>query len=517
MDFDIVIIGSGAGGGTIAKELAQSGKKIAIIERGDFLKREVANWDAQRVFIDRIYRTREEWRDKNGRKFHPNTNYYVGGNTTFYGAALMRMKPKDFDDLAHYGGETSPAWPLSYTDFVPFYDRAEKLWNVHGARGIDPTDDINAPPFPKPPINHDAKITDLLSHLAGNGLTPSPLPLGLDYDLENENNGKCILCPTCAGHPCLALGKSDARTLCIEPLRTNPNVTLFTNTKALRLNARNKEIKSLICEKDGEEIEFHADLFILAAGAVNSAILLLNSAQSGHENGLGNSSGLVGRNYMFHTTSAMTSIMAHEIGAVFPKTFCIMDYYFKDKDGGFDFPMGQIQSLPAMTGPYVEGQVSHVIPHKLFPNFLSDFLAKRMVGFMIMSEDLPRPENRIRLNNLGEIVLEYTPNNLEGHKRLIKKLQNAIHGYSIGNRTMFEPHFEIDQMIPLLGTAHQCGTLKFGKNPKESVLDNDCKMHDLNNLYVTDSSFFPSSSAVNPALTIIANSLRVAEILKDRI
>lgn len=517
MEFDIVIIGSGAGGGTIANELAANGKKIAVIERGDFIKRELDNWDARKVFIDRIYRTNEEWRDKKGRKFHPNTNYFVGGNTTFYGAALMRMKAKDFDALAHFGGEISPAWPLSYTDFAPYYDKAEKLWNVHGARGIDPTDDLNAPPFPKPAINHDEKITGLLSHLAAKGMTPSPLPLGVDYESDNSKNGNCVLCPTCAGHPCLTLGKSDARTICIAPSIKNPNVTLLTNTKALRFEAKGKEVKSLLCEKYGAEIKIKSDVFILAAGAVNSAVLLLNSAQSGHENGLGNSSGLVGRNYMFHTTSAMASIMWHEIGAVFPKTFCVMDYYFNDKDGGFDYPMGQIQSLPAMTGPYVEGQVSHIIPHKYFPNWISDFLAKRMIGFMIMSEDLPKPENRVRINHDGEIVLEYTPNNLEGHKRLINKLQNALRGYSIGNRTMFEPHFEIDQMIPLLGTAHQCGTLKFGDNPKESVLDTDCKMHDLDNLYVTDSSFFPSSSAVNPALTIIANSLRIAEILKHRL
>lgn len=522
--YDVIIIGSGAGGGTIAHELAQAGKKILILERGPHLPREARNWDARQVFIDRIYRTKETWLDKKQKEFHPNTNYYVGGNTNFYGAALMRMKPKDFEEVVHYGNEISPSWPISYSEFAPWYEKGEAFFKVRGERKIDPNDDMNAPPFPYPPIKHDREISGLLNHLKSKGMTPSPLPLGIDYVPDKEGyssslEGKCIRCATCAGHPCLAMGKSDARSLCIAPIINMPNVTLLTDCKALKLNCDNagKKIISVDCDYLGENHNFKADIFVLAAGAVNSAVLLLNSQSEKHENGLANSSGLVGQNYMFHTTSAFTSIMAHETNAKFPKTFAIMDYYFKDKDGGFDYPMGQIQSLPAMTGPYVEGQISHIWPHWAFPNFLSDKIAKRMVSFMVMSEDLPKRENCVTLSKTQKIKLAYNPNNLVGHKRLIAKLRDALKGYTLANRTMYEPHFEIDQMIPLLGTAHQCGTLKFGDNAKESVLDTNCKTHDLDNLYVTDSSFFPSSSAVNPALTIIANSLRVGAHLIERL
>jgi len=517
-EYDIIIIGSGVGGGTIALELAKTGKKILIIERGDKLPIEKENWNPREVFIKKRYRAQETWIDKKGREFRPNTNYWLGGNSTFYGAALMRMKRQDFNEVKHYGGEISPEWPLDYDDFAPFYKKAEKLWNVHGQRGIDPNDEINDPPYPYPAVPHDEKLKDFLDHLKTKGMTPSPLPLGINYNIP-DNNSKCILCPTCAGHPCHILAKSDARTLCIDSISKYSNVTIAKNLKAHKLisDGTGKNVKSVVCLSfDGQET-FSADIFILAAGAVNSAVILLNSANSNHENGLANSSDLVGRNYMFHTTSAMTSIMAHEAKAIFPKTYAIMDYYFKDKDGDFDFPMGQIQSLPAANGAYVEGQISHIIPHWVIPNFLSDWLGKHMISFMIMSEDLPKLYNRVTLTNYGKIQLDYTPNNLVGHRRLINKLKNALQGYSLGSRTMYEPHFEIDQMIPLLGTAHQCGTIKFGKNPKDSVLDINCKAHDLDNLYVTDSSFFPSSSAVNPALTIIANSYRVAEHIKERI
>lgn len=522
--YDAIIIGSGAGGGTIAQELANAGKKILILERGPYLKRENDNFDARKVFIKRIYRTQEKWLDKNNREFHPNTNYFVGGNTSFYGAALMRMKPKDFEELNHYGGEKSPAWPISYNEMSPWYEKAEKLWKVHGKRGEDPTDDNNAPEFPFKSIKHDEEITPLLNHFRTKGMTPSSLPLGIDFEPANDGltpslNGKCIRCATCAGHPCIHLAKSDARAIALAPIITKPNVTLLDNCKVEKLICAQNggKIIAVECNLNGEKIEFKADIFILSAGAVNSAVLLLKSQCAGHENGIANASNLVGKNYMFHTTSAFTSIMAHEVKAKFPKTFAIMDYYFKDIDGGFDYPMGQIQSLPAMTGPYVEGQISHIYPHFLFPNFLSDMIAKRMVSFMVMSEDLPKTTNKVSIKNDGRICLDYTPNNLEGHKRLIKKLREALKGYSLLNREMYEPHFEIDQMIPLLGTAHQCGTIKFGNNPNESVLDINCKAHGIDNLYVCDSSFFPSSSAVNPALTIIANSLRVGAHIIERL
>jgi len=233
-EYDIIIIGSGVGGGTIALELAKTGKKILIIERGDKLPIEKENWNPREVFIKKRYRAQETWIDKKGREFRPNTNYWLGGNSTFYGAALMRMKRQDFNEVKHYGGEISPEWPLDYDDFAPFYKKAEKLWNVHGQRGIDPNDEINDPPYPYPAVPHDEKLKDFLDHLKTKGMTPSPLPLGINYNIP-DNNSKCILCPTCAGHPCHILAKSDARTLCIDSISKYSNVTIAKNLKAHKL------------------------------------------------------------------------------------------------------------------------------------------------------------------------------------------------------------------------------------------------------------------------------------------
>jgi choline dehydrogenase-like flavoprotein len=262
---------------------------------------------------------------------------------------------------------------------------------------------------------------------------------------------------------------------------------------------------------------FSSDIFVLGAGAVNSAAILLNSRSSAHPNGLANGSDQVGRNYMFHTTSAVISILAEPFKSTFPKTFSVMDFYYGEPDGSYGFPMGQIQLLEYMSGATLQGQLADIIPPMLMPDFISDSLASRMVAFLAMSEDLPMPDNRVTLTLEGQIKLSYTPNNLESHARLTKRLEHGLKGFSLRQNTLFEPHFEIDELLPLYGTAHQCGTLRFGHDPRSSVLDIHCKSHELDNLYVVDSGFFGSSSAVNPTLTIVANALRVGDHLIDRL
>lgn len=514
--YDLIIIGSGAGGGTLAYALANTGKKILILERGQELPVEPQNWDPKAVFIDQRYRTKEQWLDKTNKPFTPNTNYWVGGNTTFYGAALMRMKKRDFEAVPHFDG-LSPAWPLSYTDYAPWYEKAEKLWRVHGQRGIDINDQPDDPPYPYPAVMDDPGVAKLKKHFEGIGWHPSPLPLGIDRDEAHPQTSHCIRCTTCGGYPCMLKAKSDARSIVLDPIRDLPNVTILTGHKVTRIetDGAGKTVTGVVTQTDTGTQTFRGNLYALAAGAANSAALLLQSRSANHPNGLANRSGLVGRNYMFHTTSAVISVLADRFDSTFPKTFAVNDFYFGEPD--FPYPMGQIQLLEYMSGQTLQGQIADIIPPALLPDFMMDDVARHMVAFLTMSEDLPREENRVTVSESGQIKLDYTPNNLAANLRLTHKLEHGLKGFSLRQHTLFEPHFEIDQLLPLYGTAHQCGTIRFGRDPSASVLDTDCKAHELDNLYVVDSSFFVSSSAVNPTLTIVANALRIGEHLKERI
>ena len=514
--YDLIIIGSGAGGGTVAYALANTGKKILILERGQELPVEPQNWDPKAVFIDQRYRTKEQWLDKKNKPFTPNTNYWVGGNTTFYGAALMRMKKRDFEAVPHFDG-LSPAWPLSYTDYAPWYKKAEKLWRVHGQRGIDINDQPDDPPYPYSAVMDDPGVAKLKKHFEGIGWHPSPLPLGIDRDEAHPQTSHCVRCTTCGGYPCMLKAKSDARSIVLDPIRNLPNVTILTGHKVTRIetDGAGKTVTGVVTQTDTGTQTFRGNLYALAAGAANSAAILLQSRSANHPDGLANRSGLVGRNYMFHTTSAVISVLADRFDSTFPKTFAVNDFYFGEPD--FPYPMGQIQLLEYMSGQTLQGQIADIIPPALLPDFMMNDVARHMVAFLTMSEDLPREENRVTVSETGQIKLDYTPNNLAANLRLTHKLEHGLKGFSLRQHTLFEPHFEIDQLLPLYGTAHQCGTIRFGRDPSTSVLDTDCKAHDLDNLYVVDSSFFVSSSAVNPTLTIVANALRVGEHLKERI
>jgi choline dehydrogenase-like flavoprotein len=516
---DVIIIGSGAGGATLAHALADSGKSILILERGGHLPVEAANWDAREVFIRKKYRTTEEWLDKHGRPFRPNTHYWVGGNTSFYGAALMRLKRRDFAAVEHFGGGVSPAWPLDYDAMAPWYGHAEQLWEVHGARGVDPFDEPGDPPFPYAPLAHDPGVAALKRHFESLGWRPSPLPLGVRRDDARPDHAPCIRCRTCGGFPCFVKAKVDARTTIIAGFDAATNVRLLTDRKAVRLetSADGRTITQVVCAGPHGEERFSADIVVLAAGAVNSAALLLASANSTHPNGLANGSDQVGRNYMFHMTSAVLSLAAEPFAATFPKTMAVMDFYFGEPDGSFPYPMGQIQMLEYMSGQTLEGEIADHFPPGLIPDAFSNALADRMVSFLAMSEDLPRPDNRVTLTGDGQIRLSYTYDDTTAHERLVHRLEAALEGFATHRHILLEHRFQIDSLLPLYGTAHQCGTLRFGADPRSSVLDPNCKTHAIDNLYAVDSSFFPSSAAVNPTLTIVANALRVGAHLRERL
>jgi choline dehydrogenase-like flavoprotein len=524
--WDVIIVGSGAGGATIAQELAATGKSILILERGQHLPQEPDNWDPQAVFVDRKYRTKDLWYDKVGEPFHPNTHYWVGGNTSFYGAALMRMRPGDFEQRVHADG-ISPAWPTSYAEMRPYYEKAEKHWRVRGQRGVDPSEPQGEMPYDFPAVAHEPPIEALRQHLVGLGLQPFPLPLGVwrqdgKKPLAHpgqQHDGACIRCQTCGGFPCRVLAKADARTVCLQPLEKAKNVTLLTGHRAIRLvtDASGRRVTSVVCETDQGLRRFHGDIIVAAAGAVPTAVLMLSSHNQRHPDGLANGSGLVGRNYMFHTLTAVVSVTLAQVEVDFPKTLGINDFYWGEPDGSYDKPMGHIQLLEHMSGKTLEGQVAEYLPPGTLPAFFPSLLASRMLSFLCISEDLPARDNRVTVDDIGHITLAYEHNNMAGHERLVKRLDWALDRFSDHKHPISQHHFQMSSLLPIYGTAHQCGTLRFGDNPEGSVLDAWNRTHEIDNLYVTDSSFFPSSSAVNPTLTIVANAMRVAEHLKERL
>ncbi len=388
--FDVVIIGSGAGGASLAQRLAPSGKRILILERGEHLPREAENWSPKAVFIEHRYRAPERWIDNRGHPFAPNTYYWVGGNTTFYGAALMRLRKGDFDETKHAGG-VSPAWPISFTDLSPYYDEAERLWQVHGARGEDPTEAGDEPPYAFPPVTHDPGVARLKSHWESQGWRPFSLPLGVRLDQDHPVTSPCIKCRTCGGYPCLLRAKCDARTIAIEPLLGAANVTLLTGRKVVRLETdpAGRSVTAVVCQSEHGEERWTGDIVVCAAGAVNTAAILLASASPAHPSGLANGSDQVGRNYMFHTLTAIISLTESVTNVTFPKTLAVNDFYWRDPGGGFDYPMGHIQLLEYMSGQTLEGELSDWLPPALIPDRLAGAIASRLFSMLVISEDLP--------------------------------------------------------------------------------------------------------------------------------
>ena len=516
--YDVIIIGSGAGGGTLAYKLVPSGKRILLLERGDFVPREKDNWDGRSVNVQGKYQAKEVWLDKDGKDLHPHTNYNVGGNTKFYGAALFRLRREDFGEIRHAGG-LSPAWPLCYEDLEPYYTQAEQIYQVHGNRGEDPTDPGSKSAYPHPAVSHEPRIQQLSEDFARQGLKPFHVPLGIMIDEKNRHSSKCIRCNTCDGYPCLLNAKSDAQVCCVEAALNYPNFSLVTNARAQRLetNGNGRKVSKVIVERNGAKEEYSGEIVVVSCGAINSAALLLRSANDKCPRGLANSSDVVGRHYMGHVNSVLMAISKCANPTVFQKTLAVNDFYFGSKE--WNFPMGHISFVGKFDGVTLSAGAP-----AMAPGFTLDLMAKHSLDFWLTSEDLPDPNNRVTVNGNGEITLSYKPNNEEGHKRLISQLESmmkqqtkcSIHGHEC-HQGLFARNLFIGQRIPLAGVAHQNGTIRFGHDPKTSALDVNCKAHEVDNLYVVDGSFFPSSGAVNPALTIIANALRVGDHILERL
>ncbi len=516
-DYDVIIIGTGAGGGTLAHRLAPTGKRILVLERGDWCPRELENWDSHAVFVEGRYVADETWYGPDGNEFHPGINYYVGGNTKFYGAALFRLRETDFGQIQHHDG-TSPAWPLGYQDLAPYYAEGENLYMVHGNRGEDPTDPPGDP-YPYPAVSHEPRIQKLHDDLDRIGMHPYHAPVGikLDENADGEllHTSTCIRCPTFDGFPCLVKGKADSQVMCIEPALEHSNVTLLTNALVTQIETDDtgRTATGVVVQTESGEERFSANIVVSSAGAINSALLLLRSRSDAHPNGLANSSDLVGRNYMRHNNSAFMAVSKEPNETKFQKTLGFNDYY-SDSGDDFGFPLGAVQMLGKSDANMIHAEAPSWAIWK--PKIPLAQIARHGVDFWLTTEDLPKRENRVFYDAEGKVNLHLEESNAESAKRLRKKLHEKLDDLDIHPHLLPRALY-LGLKIPIGGTAHQCGTTVFGTDPANSVLDIDCKAHDVDNLYVVDGGFFPSSGAVNPALTIIANALRVGDRIAERL
>jgi choline dehydrogenase-like flavoprotein len=604
--YDAIIIGTGAGGGPMALRLAQAGKRILILERGPFLPQEKLNWETSAVFLASRYHTRETWQDKDGNDLHPQQAYYVGGQTKVYGAAMFRMRAEDFGVIHHKGG-ISPAWPISYADLEPFYTEAEELFHVHGDLGpnaprvaggwgsqYDPTEPFHSKPYPYPAFTNEPRMAAIEADVKKLGVHTFPIPLGLKRDEANPIASPCVRCDTCDGFPCLVHAKSDADINCIRQILHLPNVTLMTSTRVLRLitNATGTAVTAVEVEHTGRQdykksepgaadpepgiARYEAGIFCLAAGAINSAVVLLASANDPHPTGLANGSDQVGRNFMYHQADAILALSTELNGDSYTKTWGTNDWYINSGDPDYPYPLGQVQPIGSFHKEMMKGDAP-----PLTPGFVLETMKHHAVPWWLTTEDLPAAENRVTLENSttfhddlatlslqglsneqsynsplqgesslspspygahpaddtdpdhkpgkppannqtgttsiarpGRIRLSYTPNNVESFNRLRDKWVDTLK--KAGHATTHIPfHAYFKKRIPLEGVGHQNGTLRMGFDASASVLDANCKAHQLDNLYVCDASPFCSASAVNPSLTVIANSLRVANHLLE--
>ena len=498
MDVDVVIIGSGVGGGAVALSLAATGARILILERGERLPREPQNRDAEAVFVDKRYRAGEQWIDGQGKPFRPGQYYFVGGHTKLYGTAMFRFRERDFEAIEHEDG-VSPAWPIRYADLEPWYTRAEQLFGVHGEAGVDPSEPPRSAAFPYSAIPHEPLLATLAAKLRAEGLHPFHMPSAIDL----REGGACVRCGTCDGFPCAYGAKGDAERCLIEPALQHPNVTLQTGSEVTRLITDDDGRRIVAAEvlHRGERQTVRAPLFVLSAGAINSALLLQRSATARHPQGLANRSGCVGRYYMNHNTSCLMGLLPATVNDTrFTKTLSLNDFYFGAV--AETTPLGNVQML----GNIQEPMVRSAMP--LMPRWAGRLMTRHSVDWLVMSEDLPHADSTVRPLADGRVQLNWHRTNMAAHQRFVARTKALLR--RIGFSAVLSRPFGIET------PSHQCGTVRMGDDPAHSALDPWCRSHDHPNLVVVDAGFFPSSAALNPALTIAAQALRVGEHLRAR-
>ena len=490
-DIDIVVIGSGMGGASFAAGLAPSGARIVILERGDRIAASAQARDPRAIFQRGHFRPQETWYDASGEPFNPGNYYYVGGNTKLYGAVLLRYRAEDFRPIEYAEGAT-PGWPFPYEELEPWYCRAEALYQARGALGEDPTEPPHSKPYPFPPVPDEPAIADLRQRLERIGLHPSSLPLGVDIEAWLKG-GKT---PWDA-FPNTDTGKMDAETCGLAAALKYDNVTLETGARVLRLetDAAGKRVERVVYQKAGETLQLSPKAVVLAAGAVNSALLLLASANGAMPNGLANRSDQVGRHFMNHNLSFALALHPLRINnSIYQKTIGLNDFYLSDGRGGP--PLGNVQMIGKISGPILKSELRRA------PEAALSALARRTFDFLFMSEDLPSPESRVRLDG-SRVVLDWRRSNIAAQNGLLKRMRELLK--QAGFPIVLVKHY--DRRTP----SHQCGTIRMGGDPARAAVDPECRAYDHPNLYIVDASVLPTSGAVNPSLTVAALALRAAE------
>ncbi len=493
IETDTLIIGSGMAGSSLAWALRDSGERVLVAERGGFLPREAENSSAEEVYLRGRYKNADSWiDDSTGKRFKPGVYYYVGGNTKVYGACLPRFRRSDFEATRHHDG-VSPAWPVTYEELEPYYQQAETLLHAHGVLGEDPTEPPHSTEYALPALEHEPTLETLADSFREQGLHPFHMTTALDVNTMEERTA----CTTCDGAPCERGAKSDAQNRFLDPA-LDEGVELITHTRITRLETSEdgRRVVAAIGEQDGNPVRIVAERFVVAAGAVNSAALLLRSTSPHHPNGLGNSTGLVGRNYMVHNSTFFMAVNPFRKNPTqWQKTLGLNDWYEPGKGrGDTDFPLGNVQMLGKLRAAMLKAARPWV------PTFLLALIADRSVDFYLTTEDLPLADNRAFLDE-GDIRVHWNTTNMVPHRLLVKKMKQAVRraGYPI----------VLTQRMAIETNSHQCGTVVAGSDPANSVLDPDGRMHEVENTWVIDASYFPSSAALNPALTIAANALRI--------
>ena len=490
-DPEFLIIGSGPGGTAAALKLVRAGRRVLMIEKGPFLPKEADNRDSKAVYGDKKYRTSDRWIDKDGEEFQPWMHYYVGGNAKLYGAALYRFRKADFQEITYPEG-LSPAWPIAYEDLDRFYDEAEELYSVHGDREADPTEPTTAP-YPLAPLPDEKGMSAVKEHLLSAGVESIPLPVGVSLKSRNERWDVDLSHFDAYPDPSLAKGEPEGCAL-PELLENSDVFELRTDCEARKFLSDSGRVAGVELS-DGEVLT--AQHYICAAGAINSAALFLNSEADGS---FANSSGLVGKNYMCHICTTASAVFAEPHGASFAKTYGTNHWYQPDQRKVLH---GSVQTQGKWdAAQYALEKWTHDEGEDL------ESLAARSFEFFFMTEDLPAKENAVTLTEDGRIKIERDVLGMGEHELLVEKFEKSLSEGTVLQLERFR-----HQVLPVSWCTHQCGTLKFGDDPQTSVLNRMCRAHDVQNLTVLDASFFPSSSALNPTLTIVANALRVGEHL----
>ena len=493
--YDVIVIGSGAAGGTIAGQLAASGKRILLLERGGVMPLADQNVADVDLFRKDRYHPGEQWFGTDGDPFSPQTIYALGGNTKVWGGVLERMREREFGGLPLQEG-AAPDWELTYGDFAPYYERAEQLYRVHGDAGVDPTEPGRSGPYGHTPRSFEPWVVELKAALERQGTHPYALPLTWSESAED---------PT-----------GDAELFGVDLAKQLENVCVRHRVKVRRLhvNPSGTEVRAVEAEIDGHAWLFSGDLVVLAAGAINTAAILLRSATEHHSRGLSNGSDQVGRNLMKPQLTSIIQLAAAPNSGRYGRSLGVTDYLWGDSN--VSFPLGSIATGGGVLQDALFAESPPVLSlvTKLMPNFGLEQLAARSVTWWAMSPVLPDAHNRVTLRG-NHLQIHYLPNNREAHDRLVyrwidtlKKVENDPLCHVV-KPAPTHPRGE----APLTVMGSVCGTCRMGSNPATSVVDLQGRSHELANLYIADASVFPSCPAVGMGLTVIANALRIGDQL----